>query len=71
MKHWSWIGSRSRPTRALRILKKLGEKVASSLITVVDDPTLPQKRGSYALTMKASLLAGPSWWREDLERISI
>jgi TldD protein len=28
--------------------KKLGEKVASSLITVVDDPTLPQKRGSYA-----------------------
>ncbi len=28
--------------------KKVGEKVASSLITVVDDPTLPQKRGSYA-----------------------
>jgi len=28
--------------------KKIGEKVASSLITVVDDPTLPQKRGSYA-----------------------
>ena len=28
--------------------KKLGEEVASSLITVVDDPTLPQKRGSYA-----------------------
>jgi TldD protein len=27
---------------------KIGEKVASSLITVVDDPTLPQKRGSYA-----------------------
>jgi TldD protein len=27
--------------------KKLGEKVASRLITVVDDPTLPQKRGSY------------------------
>lgn len=27
---------------------KLGEKVASSLITVVDDPTLPGKRGSYA-----------------------
>jgi len=28
--------------------KKMGEKVASSLITVVDDPTLHQKRGSYA-----------------------
>jgi TldD protein len=28
--------------------KKIGEKIASSLITVVDDPTLPQKRGSYA-----------------------
>ena len=28
--------------------KKIGEKVASSLITVVDDPTLPQRRGSYA-----------------------
>ena len=28
--------------------KKIGEKVASSLITVVDDPTLPQQRGSYA-----------------------
>jgi TldD protein len=28
--------------------KKVGEKVASPLITVVDDPTLPQKRGSYA-----------------------
>jgi TldD protein len=28
--------------------KKIGEKVASSLITVVDDPTLPKKRGSYA-----------------------
>ncbi len=26
---------------------KVGEKVASPLITVVDDPTLPQKRGSY------------------------
>jgi len=28
--------------------KKIGEMVASPLITVVDDPTLPQKRGSYA-----------------------
>jgi TldD protein len=28
--------------------KKIGERVASSLITVVDDPTLPQKRGSYS-----------------------
>jgi TldD protein len=28
--------------------KKIGESVASPLITVVDDPTLPQKRGSYA-----------------------
>jgi TldD protein len=28
--------------------KKIGERVASSLITVVDDPTLPQMRGSYA-----------------------
>jgi TldD protein len=28
--------------------KKIGEKVASPLINVVDDPTLPQKRGSYA-----------------------
>jgi TldD protein len=28
--------------------KKIGEKVASPLITVVDDPTLPNKRGSYA-----------------------
>ena len=28
--------------------KKIGGEVASSLITVVDDPTLPQKRGSYA-----------------------
>ncbi len=27
--------------------KKVGERVASSLITVVDDPTLPQRRGSY------------------------
>jgi TldD protein len=27
---------------------KIGEKVASPLITVVDDSTLPQKRGSYA-----------------------
>ncbi|MCX8116694.1 MAG: TldD/PmbA family protein [Desulfobacterota bacterium] len=27
---------------------KLGEKIASSLITVVDDPTLPHRRGSYA-----------------------
>jgi TldD protein len=27
--------------------KKVGETVASSLITVVDDPTLPQRRGSY------------------------
>jgi len=27
--------------------RKIGESVASSLITVVDDPTLPQKRGSY------------------------
>jgi len=27
---------------------KIGETVASSLITVVDDPTIPQKRGSYA-----------------------
>jgi TldD protein len=27
---------------------KIGEKVASPLITVVDDPTLPWKRGSYA-----------------------
>lgn len=26
---------------------KLGEKVASSLITVLDDPTIPNKRGSY------------------------
>jgi len=28
--------------------KKIGERVASSLVTVVDDPTLLQKRGSYA-----------------------
>src|SRR4030066_50620 len=28
--------------------KKIGEKVASPLITVVDDPTLLQKRGSFA-----------------------
>ena len=28
--------------------KKIGENVASPLITVVDDPTLRQKRGSYA-----------------------
>jgi TldD protein len=27
---------------------KVGEKVASPLITVVDDPTIPEKRGSYA-----------------------
>ncbi len=27
---------------------KIGENVASSLITVVDDPTLPKRRGSYA-----------------------
>ncbi len=26
---------------------RIGEKVASSVISVVDDPTLPQKRGSY------------------------
>lgn len=26
---------------------RIGEKVASSLITVVDDPTLPNRRGSY------------------------
>jgi len=28
--------------------KKIGDRVASPLITVVDDSTLPQKRGSYA-----------------------
>jgi len=28
--------------------KKVGERIASPLITVVDDPTLAQKRGSYA-----------------------
>jgi TldD protein len=28
--------------------KKIGERVASALVTVVDDPTLPQNRGSYA-----------------------
>ncbi len=28
--------------------KKVGEPVASALITVVDDPTLPQRRGSYS-----------------------
>lgn len=28
--------------------KKIGEKVASSLISVEDDPTLPHRRGSYA-----------------------
>ncbi len=27
---------------------KIGEKVASSLITVVDDPTIPNRRGSYS-----------------------
>lgn len=27
---------------------KIGQKVASALINVVDDPTLPQKRGTYA-----------------------
>lgn len=26
---------------------KMGKKIASSLITVIDDPTLPNKRGSY------------------------
>jgi TldD protein len=28
--------------------KKIGERVASPLITVVDDPTIPEKRGSYS-----------------------
>ncbi len=28
--------------------KKMGERVASPLITVADDPTLPQRRGSYS-----------------------
>lgn len=28
---------------------RLGEKIASEQITVIDDPTLPEKRGSYAL----------------------
>ena len=28
--------------------KKVGEAVASSIINVVDDPTLPQRRGSYS-----------------------
>jgi len=28
--------------------KKLGEMVASPLITVIDDPTIPNKRGSYS-----------------------
>ncbi|MDO8519353.1 MAG: TldD/PmbA family protein [Deltaproteobacteria bacterium] len=27
---------------------KIGQKIASDLITVVDDPTLPQRRGSYS-----------------------
>lgn len=35
--------------------KKIGQRVASPLITVVDDPTLPQKRGSYAFDDEGTL----------------
>jgi TldD protein len=35
--------------------KKIGESVASPLITVVDDPTLTQKRGSYAFDDEGTL----------------